>query len=186
MNKQNNIKRLVHVIALITMVSVTQNVQAQLLKTSLGLELAVMKGDFKNIASFGIGTSGELELALTEKFGLTAQIGYLYLSPDDMYKSAFMMPIQLGFKLYTNSKEEGVYIQPKVGVHKVSTTKPSFVILGTEIPEQTYSFTSMSYGFGFGYMTGGKINIELRYNLVSNNGEGTMDYIGMRVAYNFL
>lgn len=96
-----------------------------------------------------------------------------------------MMPIQLGFKMYTNSKENGVYIRPLIGVHKVSATKPSYTFLGITIPEETASYTRASYGLGLGYVANKKIDVEIRYNLVNQN-DGTIDYIGIRVAYNFL
>lgn len=78
-------KRFVYVTTLIIMLGCFQNAKAQLLNLSVGFEFATMKGEFKNIASFGVGVSGGVELAVTQKFGLTAQIGYFYLSPDDKY-----------------------------------------------------------------------------------------------------
>lgn len=172
-----------NVIIVLIFVIFTQNVKAQF-NASIGLEGAIMQGDFKSLASYGIGATIAGEFGLTEKLGLTAQLGYIYLLPVEIYASAYMLPIQAGFKLYTNSKDKGVYIQPQIGVHKLSVTRGSYTFRGTTIPEQTVSETNPSYGLGLGYIANKKIDIAIRYNLVSNENK-TTNYIGIRVAYNF-
>ena len=152
---------------------------------SIGLEGAIMQGDFKSLTSVGFGATAGGELGLTEKSGLTAQVGYIYLIPEERYESAYMIPIQGGFKLYTNSKDEGIYIHFQVGAHRLSATRASFTFFGATIPKQTATNTDPSYGLGLGYIANKKLDIAIRYNLVSID-KATFNYIGIRVGYTFL
>jgi hypothetical protein len=93
-----------------------------------------------------------------------------------------MIPYQAGLKMYFNSKEHGAYFHPHVGGHTVSETTKSLSVRSYTKPEETFTFRGISYGLGIGFIAHKKMDIEVRYNLIANNN-GTINYLGLRVAY---
>ncbi|PJA08462.1 MAG: hypothetical protein COX70_03620, partial [Flavobacteriales bacterium CG_4_10_14_0_2_um_filter_32_8] len=138
-------------------------------KASVGAEITSALGDFSNLVSVGFGLSGGAEYNFTDKFGITAQLGYIYLFPEEQYASAYMLPMQGGFKFYIESKENGPYMVPIIGVHKLSITTKDFVIQGQTIPGITVAKTNVSYGFGMGYLFTAKFDFSVRYNIISDD-----------------
>ena len=175
------IMKLAAALALVAGFANTSNAQ---FGASVGLEVAMPLGDFSNLASFGAGVSGAGEYAMSDNAGITGTIGYIYLAPADGIASAYMMPMQLGFKYYFDSNEGGFYGHGQLGVHTLSATTEDFEIFGTTIPGVTASSTELSYAVGAGYLVGESLDFGLRYNIISGDG-GSSNYLGVRVGYNF-
>ena len=154
-------------------------------KASVGAEITSALGDFSNLVSVGFGLSGGAEYNFTDKFGITAQLGYIYLIPEARYASAFMMPMQGGLKFYIESKENGPYISPIIGAHKLSITTKDYVIQRQTIPEKTVTKTNASYGFGMGYLFRAKFDVSVRYNIITDDDGNTSSYFGLRLAIEF-
>jgi hypothetical protein len=182
MKKRNNIGSLI--LLLLIFVSGTQTTQAQF-NISIGFETAILQGTLNSISSYAFGSTLSGELGLTDKLGIDVQVGYLQPLPSEIYSSAYILPVQAGFKIYSNSKENGLYFHPQIGVHKVSVTSEKISYFGYTIPEQTITFTKPSYGLGIGYVANTKIAVAIRYNIISIDS-GTTNYIGVRLGYTFL
>jgi hypothetical protein len=154
-------------------------------KASMGAEVTSALGDFSELVSYGFGLSAGGEYNFTDKFGITGQIGFVYLIPEKRYASAYMMPMQGGLKFYFESKDNGPYMLPFIGAHKLSVTPNDYFIQGKTINGITVTKTDVSYGFGIGYLTTAKFDICLRYNMVSDGNGNTSSYFGLRLAREF-
>ncbi|MBW6483643.1 MAG: porin family protein [Vicingaceae bacterium] len=156
------------------------------IKVSVGSEVTSALDDFSHYVSYGFGLSGGAEYNFTDKFGITAQLGYIYLIPEADYASAFMVPMQGGLKFYIESKENGAYISPIIGAHKLSITTKDYVFQGQIIPRKTVAKTNVSYGFGMGYLFRAKFDVSVRYNLITDDDDdNTSSYFGLRLALEF-
>jgi hypothetical protein len=167
---------------------------AQSGRPSLGLELALPMGDFGDAYGLGYGLSGGYEHPVGDNLGITANIGYILLSPDesikDFIESASMMPIQVGAKYYFSEQQSGPYGHVQLGVHNMSVKTAEFELLGVTVPSETESSTNLSFAFGAGYVLNDKIDLGLRYNIVTPDSDAPDDassssYLGIRVAYMF-
>jgi len=91
-------------ITILLLVTVFPLIGKSQFKASVGSEVTSALDDFSHYVSYGFGLSGGAEYNFTDKFGITAQLGYIYLIPEARYASAFMMPMQGGLKFYIESK----------------------------------------------------------------------------------
>jgi hypothetical protein len=165
---------------------------AQLGPVSLGLELAKPTGDFGDAYPLGFGLSAGYEHPVGEKLGITVQVGYVLLTVDDdisdFIDKASMMPLQAGLKYYVSEFGSGLYIHGQIGVHSVSVTTKDFSLLGVTVEGETDSETSLSFAIGLGFMATEKLDIGLRYNIITPPSDAPDDadassYIGLRLAY---
>lgn len=150
----------------------------------MGIEIVIPREELNDLAIIGLGGSGGLELSLTEKMGLTAQIGYIYLRPKNESLSAYMMPLQAGLKYYFGKKDKGIYVHPKFGTHKLTVTTEEVSRVGYYVPAERTSRGGTSYGIGIGYVANREIDIEFRYNVIANDGAGS--YVGIRLGFSFI
>ncbi len=151
----------------------------------LGFEGVSTLGEFKNIASVGGGASGGIEFGVSEKFGLTAQLGYIYLRPVNDLQSAHMFPLQGGLKYHLASKENGMYTHLQIGTHQISTTTEAVSSFGYYEPAESNSYSGISYALGIGYVVNGNVDLSLRYNIVSIDKKSG-GYLGIRLAISFI
>ncbi len=167
---------------------------AQSGRPSLGLELALPMGDFGDAYGLGYGLSGGYEHPVGDNLGITATIGYILLSPDesikDFIESASMMPIQVGAKYYFSEQQTGPYGHVQLGFHNMSVKSKEFELLGVTVPSETASSTNFSFAIGAGFVLNEKIDLGLRYNMVSADSDAgeeatSSSYLGVRVAYMF-
>ena len=165
---------------------------AQVGPVSLGAEVALPLVDFGDAASFGYGVSAGYEHPLNDKLGVTANVGYVMLAVDDaskdFIKNYSMMPLQAGLRYYMGEKSNGLYFHGQVGVHSLSVTTNAIDlgILGT-IPETTSSDSYLSFALGAGFMLSEKLDLNLRYNIITADSEvdgaTASNYVGVRVGY---
>jgi outer membrane protein W len=165
---------------------------AQIGPLSVGAELALPTGDFGESYPLGYGASLQYEHPIGDKLGITATAGYILLSVDDaastFIEKSSMMPIQLGAKYYLSTRGAGLYGHVQAGVHSVSVTTKDLDLgfLGT-IPGTSSSESYVSGAIGLGYMLNNKIDVGLRYNIISPDsdidGASASNYLGVRVAY---
>ena len=153
-------------------------------KTSIGIETTLAKGELSRQISYGFGISSILEYTFTNKFGLTAHIGYFHLLPKESYKSASMIPFQAAMKFYFNYYDQGAYMTPIFGFHKYSYTTKESTNFGRTTPSITTSITDTSFGFGIGYLTTSKFDLYFRINWISHR-YGIGKYLGLRLAREF-
>ena len=164
-------------------ISSGQKVKGQV-EVLMGIEIVIPRGELNDIAIIGLGGSGGVELPLTKKLGLTAQVGYIYLRPKKKSISAYMMPLQGGIRYYFREKDKGIYLHPKFGAHKLTVTTKEASRVGYYIPAERSSIGGLSYGIGVGYLANREIDIEFRYNIIANDEAGS--YVGIRLGFSFI
>lgn len=179
MFKKKILTRVLSLIVFIFILSI--NVKGQF-NLSIGVEGVVTQGGFKRIASYGFGGTFGAEIGVSDKSGVTIQAGFIYLIPEESYAATHMLPFQAGLKMYFNSKDNGAYFHPHVGAHIVSETTKGYSGFGYTIPEKNNKFTGVSYGLGIGFISNKKLDVEVKYILVSKN-DGTINYLGLRASY---
>lgn len=171
-------------IGLFSFLIFTPSISKSQFKKSIGIEGVTAFGDFGDVVSLGFGASLSAENCFTNKFGLELQGGYIYLLTEENYKSAYMIPLQAGFKFYFNYYDYGPYMKPIIGIHKTSITSESYSYSGITVPGITISHTDMSFGFGMGYVTEKKFDFYFRLNWITY-GKSTGNYISIRIAKEF-
>jgi len=140
---------------------------------SLGLELGKPMIDEVGV---GIGISAAGEYGLSENMGITATLGYIYVTNDMDDVSTSIIPIMAGFKYYMKSNESGIYGHAQLGLQT----------LRVSMGELSLSTSNFAFGLGGGYMINSNIDIGLSYTytLGSDKSDG-FGYIGLRAAYWF-
>ncbi len=177
------------ILVALCLVAFTQTSKAQF-TASVGAEVVLPLGDFGKSTSFGAGLSVGGEYAIDDNMGVTGQVGYIHMITTKEIKSAYMMPIQAGFKYYIDSNEEGFYLHGQLGVHLVGVTtkglesKEHFFTVETRNVNIKTTTTNMSYAIGGGFLVNENIDLGLRYNIISTEGTSS-SYLATRIAYNF-
>lgn len=177
--------------AFILVTALTFNSNAQF-RASGGLELGfALEDDFGLM--YGASFGGEYGLA--DNMGITGQVGYIMNTINsDFFENASssFIPMQLGYRYYFDSSENGPYVHGQIGVHIYKLSYEYEAITGFdsnfnptyETQEISASETYLSYAAGGGVIVNEKIDIGLRFNIISADG-GSFEYIGVRTAYNF-
>ena len=184
------------------MVSFSQTTKAQF---NAGLELAMPLGNFGTAASFGAGATLGYDYAANDNLSIVGQAGYIKifekapdrtLDPGESYSTSMgLIPIQAGVKYYFADNTNGFYGLALVGVHIYKYTSDhtymsqdySAYPVITEVKKTDnfdYSGTFVSYAIGAGYLINEKIDLSVRYNIISSEGSASA-YLGIRAAYNF-
>lgn len=159
----------------------TQITQAQF-KTSIGAEVALLRGD--RFSSKGIGVSFGGELPVAKRVGVIGQLGYVFLLPEGSYAGSHMLPLHGGVKVYLKSNKKGIYLQGLLGAHIVSMKSKSVTDLHFSSSNQNSEATRYSQSFGLGYVANEKVDVVFRWNAISNE-IGSSGYVGFRLAYTF-
>lgn len=163
---------------------------AQSPQISLAADLGLPIGDFGDFASFIVGPSVGFELPVGDKLGVTAQIGYQFVSlknDNPFIKSYSMIPVQAGLKYYFTEQQLGFYAHGQVGIHASTIKTEDFTILGVTVAGTSDSNTNLSYALGVGYQLE-KLDLGLRYNAITPDGDApdgakSSSYIGLRIGY---
>ncbi len=187
------------------MATFSQQVKAQF---NAGLELAMPIGSFGNAATFGAGVSLGYDFAANDNLSIIGQAGYIKIfdkAPDgtlavgESYSTSIsLIPIQAGVKYYFADNTNGFYGLALAGVHiykytwdhTYNTTEIDYTTTPISFKEVSktdnfdYSGTFVSYAIGAGYLINEKIDLSVRYNIISSTG-GSSAYLGLRAAYNF-
>ncbi len=169
---------LVLAIAAITTSANAQDTRDKPLLFSIGLEGALPVGDFGDAYSFGIGGTAQGEYKAAEDLGITLNAGYITYSGKDItvpivgsYKvpSFGLIPILAGAKYYFGG---GAYAHGQLGIG-----------IGTDEGQGS----NFMYSPGIGYLFAPGFDAELKYTGLSLSGEdtGSLNSIGLRLAYNF-
>jgi len=163
---------------------------AQSNQLSFGVDLGLPLGDFGDFASFMVGPTVGFELPVSDNLGITAQVGYLIISPNsdvsDVIANISAIPAQAGLKFYISEAQSGPYVHAQLGVHAMSVKSEDIEFLGTTIEGETTSSTNFSWGIGGGYQLS-KLDLGIRYNSISPDsdleGASASTYIGLRAAF---
>lgn len=163
----------------VTLIS-AQDSSAQRSRASLGLEYGIPMGDDADSLSGLFGGTGRYEIPVGDAMGITFTFGYLsYLLKNDIEGvTSGEIPVQAGLKYYFQDQQEGFYGMAELGVHINIYSSDH-----TGVNETTVT-TNMSYAPGIGYIIGEKVDIGIRYQLISAE-VGSSSYLGFRVAYVF-
>jgi len=181
-----------HLLSLAAIIGLSLSSFAQMGPVSLGLEVALPMGDFADGYSLGFGASAGYEHPVGDNIGITAQIGYIILSPADGFKDivdkASMMPIQAGLKYYFMEQNNGFYGHAQIGIHNVSITTKEYENSGNTFPSASDSDSQLSFAIGAGYVVNSKIDVGVRLNVITADSEiegaESSNYLGFRIAYN--
>ncbi len=178
-------------------VALAGGMMAQSNQISLGADLAMPMGDFADAYSLGIGPTAGFELPVGDNLGVTVQLSYMFLTPNedikDFVESASMMPVQAGLKYYFMEQQSGFYGHLQLGIHSSSYKSKEYTIPGVPgftpdivVPSETESSSNFSWAIGAGYQLE-KLDIGIRYNSISPDsdveGAEASSYLGLRVAY---
>ena len=165
-------------------VSISFNAQSQQVKIGLFPEVNLPTGNASSISGVGFGGSLKAEIALAEKYAITANGGYnLFLTKGKLgtkLANIEAVPVKLGFKHYPSPD---FYVEGQAGAafHMGASSRTSFV---------------WSPGFGTYFKTGSsnnKLEFGLRYEAWTNTSYGSISslkttsfsFIGLRFGYVF-
>ena len=159
------------------------------LSVSIGPELAIPLGDFRNKLSFpgsplpvrgykaGFGGSAKLNLPVATNIDVSLSAGYMAfsqkasidtLSSISINKNSYtLVPFKAGVRFRLNG---GFYIEPQAGYTQTKIKNE----------EGAGYFT---YAGNIGYLIGRVVDVAVRYESVSRTG-GNLNFVGLRVAYN--
>lgn len=146
-------------------------------KLGIGAEFAFPMGDFGDSHKFGVGGSLQYQHPIASKLNLTGSAGYLNFTGKEVtelgitYKAPALgfIPVKAGLRYFL---AENIYVGGELGA--VFSTEDG---MGTAF--------AYSPGIGVEFPVADKSTIELggRYEGWSN--DGTLSFIGLRLAWNF-
>lgn len=159
------------------------------LSLSIGPELAIPLGDFRNKLSFpgsplpvrgykaGFGGSAKLNLPVATNIDVSFSAGYMAFSQKasldtlgsiSINKNSYtLVPFKAGVRFRLNG---GFYLEPQAGYTQTKIKNE----------EGAGYFT---YAGNIGYLIGRVVDVAVRYESVSRTG-GNLNFVGLRVAYN--
>lgn len=165
-------------------VSISLNAQSQQVKIGLAPEINLPTGNASSISGVGFGGSLKAEIALADKYAITANGGYnLFLTKRKLgtkLENIEALPVKLGFKYYPSTD---FYVEGQGGAafHMGASSRTSFV---------------WSPGFGTYFKTGSsnnKLEFGLRYEAWTDTSYGetstlkttSFSFIGLKLGYVF-
>jgi hypothetical protein len=156
-------------------------------QVSAGVDFGFPAGEFKNMASTGIGGSLRYDGSLSDRLKWTLSVGYISFNGETYhinnvtipFENTSNVPVTGGLKYFlTDSK--GLYAGLDVGFNFLSTWEYTFNNgngLGYET--QSVSKTQFSINPGIGYRISA-LDFSARYNAA-----GDFSYYGLRAAFVF-
>jgi hypothetical protein len=135
---------------------------------SIGFDLAI---PFEDGFGLSYGFSLLRQYGASENAGVTLHFGYTYLANDFDDVFTFMVPLQLGYRYFMESKGSGLYAHGQAGIHWTAAIAE----------DASASSTNFSFALGGGYMVNPQFDIGARINFIL--GEGSFPYLGLRAAY---
>jgi len=155
---------------------------------SAGLDLGFPTGDFKNMASTGIGGSIRYDANLGDKLTLTASIGFISFAGKTYninnvsipFDNTTNVPVSGGIKYYFSGDSKGLYGAVDVSMNFLSTWVYT-INSGNGNGYNLASDSRTEFGInpGIGYRISA-FDFSARYNAV-----GDFSYFGIRAAYVF-
>lgn len=159
------------------------------LSLSIGPELAIPLGAFRNKLSFpgselpvrgykaGFGGSAKLNIPVATNMDVSLSAGYMAFSQKasldtlgaiSVNKNSYtLVPFKAGLRFRLNG---GFYIEPQAGYTQTKIKNE----------EGAGYFT---YAGNIGYLIGRTVDVAVRYESVSRKG-GNLNFAGLRIAYN--
>ncbi len=152
-----------------------ENTTSKGTELSIGVDAGLPMGDLKETNKFGIGGTAKFAYNIDESIALTLQSGYMtftgesynILGVSGKYSALNIIPIKVGGR-YTFAG--GPYLEPQLGLSLLSSKGGN----GT---------TGFTYAINAGYRMTPGVDISARYEGISK--EGTISFIGLRLAYSF-
>lgn len=140
-------------------------------KFGIGAEFAFPTGSFGDFYDLGYGASLQFQTPIVEKLNFTATAGYLnFKAKDEIGGGNYgAIPVKIGARYFI---AENFYAGGELGA--------SF---GTEEGSETSFVYTPNIGVEFPVSDKGSIDLGARYEAWSNNG--TLKFVGLRLAYNF-
>ncbi|MES2455281.1 MAG: outer membrane beta-barrel protein [Bacteroidota bacterium] len=144
-------------------------------KLGVGVEFGFPTGDFGDVSEFGVGGSLLYQHPIAKNLKLTGSAGYLNFKGKDIpggilkYSDAGFIPVKAGLRYFL---AENIFVNGEVGA-----------VFGTK--EDAGTAFAYSPGIGVEFPVADKSALELsaRYEGWSNNG--TLSFVGLRLAWNF-
>lgn len=143
-------------------------------KFGIGAEFAFPTGSFGDVYNLGYGGSLQFQTPIAEKLNFTATAGYLNFTGKDLgagFKAADfgVIPVKIGARYFI---AENFYAGGELGA-----------AFGTGDNSETSFVYTPNIGVEFPVSDKGSIDLGARYEAWSNNG--TLKFVGLRLAYNF-
>ena len=158
---------------LISIAALSQSKSSGYSSASLGLEVGMPMGDFKETHSIGLGAS--VHGLFGVKSGFTTSIGYMTFTGKDVNFGGLgtiklpafnMIPVKIGYRVAT---EGGFYFEPQIGITFTSSN-------GSSSSAFTYAPTIGA--------TAGAMDVSVRYEGLSKDNS-TLNFLGLRLAFKF-
>lgn len=147
------------------------------LSLSIGPEVAIPLGTFRDFYKLGFGGSAKLNIPVANNIDASISAGYMGFSEKasldtlgsiSITKNSYtFVPFKAGLRFRTNG---GFYVEPQVGYTQ------------TKIKNQEGA-GYFTYAGNIGYLIGRAVDLAVRYEAVSATGE-SLKFIGIRAAYN--
>ena len=152
---------------------------------SIAADMGFPMGDFGDAYGFAVGPGIGYDLPLGDMLAIFGQASYDFLMVkedfSDVISGAYMAPYQAGLKLNFGGDAQGLHVFALLGGHSIGY---KVTILDEETTE---SSTLFSWGLGVGFRAGGKLDIGLRYNSISEDKDiedaSASTYVGLRVGF---
>ncbi len=144
-------------------------------KLGIGAEFAFPMGDFGDVSKFGVGGSLQYQHPIANKLNVTGSAGYLNFQGKDIegtglkFANTGFIPVKAGLRYFL---AENIFVAGELGA-----------AFGTS--DGAGTAFAYSPGVGVEFPVADKSTLELsgRYEGWSNNG--TLSFIGLRLAWNF-
>jgi len=140
-------------------------------KLGIGAEFGFPMGDFGDVSKFGVGGSLTYQHPIADKLNLTGNAGYLSFKAKDEFGggTAGYVPVKAGLRYFL---AENIYVGGELGA-----------VFSTEDGGGT-AF-AYSPGVGVEFPVADKSTIELGGRYEGWSKDGTLSFIGLRLAWNF-
>ncbi len=148
------------------------------LSLSIGPEVAIPIGTFRDFYKLGFGGSAKLNIPVATNIDASISAGYMGFSQKasldtlgsiSITKNSYtFIPFKAGVRFRTNG---GFYVEPQTGYTQ------------TKIKNQEGA-GYFTYAGNIGYLIGKAVDVAVRYEAVASSGE-SLKFVGLRVAYNF-
>lgn len=147
-------------------------------KLGIGADFAFPTGDFGDISDFGYGGSLQFQTPIAQKLNFTASAGYLNFKGKDIDFPGVgtinggnigFIPVKAGINYFL---AENFYVGGELGA-----------AIGTKDGSETSFIYTPHIGVEFPVADNGSIDLAARYEAWSN--DGTIRFVGLRLAYNF-
>lgn len=168
------------ILALLVLALFAVKASAQKSKFNIGLEGAIPVGNASNAYSWGFGVSGKLEVPIAQSTYFTANAGFTSMQLTSDIKAVFkylgqdissrnFIPVEVGARYY--------FVPHFYGEGQVGAAFCTAKGAGT-----AFAYTP-GVGFAFPLAGGDAIDLGVRYEAWDK--DGTLGFMGVRVAYKF-